>query len=177
MSHITNPLQPLPKGGEIIRKVIWAILPTNMGHITNQYGPYYFPIRLIRPISHILPISPTGNSSPLGGLRGGTAAGVFQPSLYSPVRIDAITPPSISRSVPVMKRACSPSRKAAAFAYLAVENLLHQSVVLLGVWHCVVDVEHQSGIAQSTLELFGGGLSWVYCKSFHVFRLFFRLQK
>ncbi len=116
MSHITNPFQLLIKERRAKRKVIWAILPTNMGHITNQYGPYYFPIRLIRPISHIRPISPTGNSSPLGGLRGGTAAGVFQPSLYSPVRIDAITPPSISKSVPVMKRACSPSRKAAASA-------------------------------------------------------------
>ena len=35
-------------------KVIWAILLTNMGHITDQYGPYYRPIWAIlqaRPIS------------------------------------------------------------------------------------------------------------------------------
>ena len=25
------------------QQVIWAILPTNMGHITDQYGPYYKP--------------------------------------------------------------------------------------------------------------------------------------
>ena len=77
MSHITNPLEPLPKGGEIIRKVIWAILLTNMGHITNQYGSYYNPIRLKRPISRICPVSPTGNSSPLGGLRGGNGSRCF----------------------------------------------------------------------------------------------------
>ena len=116
MSHITNPFQLLIKERRAKRKVIWAILLTNMGHITNQYGPYYFPIRLIRPISHICPISPTGSSSPLWGTWRIVATGVFQPSLYSPVRIDAITPPSISRSVPVMKRECSPSRKAAASA-------------------------------------------------------------
>ncbi|MBQ2337576.1 MAG: hypothetical protein II384_00460, partial [Prevotella sp.] len=28
---------------------IWAILPTNMGHITNQYGPYCRPIWAILP--------------------------------------------------------------------------------------------------------------------------------
>ena len=74
MSHITNPFQLLIKERRAKRKVIWAILLTNMSHITNQYGPYYFPIRLIRPISHIRPISPTGNSSPLGGLRGGNGS-------------------------------------------------------------------------------------------------------
>ena len=44
------------------------------------------------------------------------------------------------------------------------------------IYNDIVDGE-QVGIAQSTLELFGGSLSWVYCKSFHVFQLFFRLQK
>ena len=37
-------------------------------------------------------------------------------SLNSPVRMLAMTPPSMSRSVPVMNLACSPSRKAAASA-------------------------------------------------------------
>ena len=40
----------------------------------------------------------------------------FYPNLYSPVRMLAITPPSMSKSVPVMNFACSPSRKAAASA-------------------------------------------------------------
>ena len=44
MSHITNPFQLLIKERRAKRKVIWAILLTNMGHITNQYGPYYQPI-------------------------------------------------------------------------------------------------------------------------------------
>ena len=26
-----------------MKKVIWAILSTNMGHITDQYGPYWEP--------------------------------------------------------------------------------------------------------------------------------------
>ena len=43
MSHITNPFQLLIKERRAKRKVIWAILLTNMGHITNQYGPYYSP--------------------------------------------------------------------------------------------------------------------------------------
>ena len=37
-------------------------------------------------------------------------------SLYFPVRIDAITPPSIRRSVPVINPACSPRRNAPASA-------------------------------------------------------------
>ena len=75
------------------QKVIWAILPTNMGHITHQYGPYYSPtpaillthpqplpeggglkgstIRHIRLISLIRPISPKNTPPPLGGLKGG----------------------------------------------------------------------------------------------------------
>ncbi len=43
MGHITSPPPPLPKGGGPKGKVIWAILLTNMGHITDQYGPYYSP--------------------------------------------------------------------------------------------------------------------------------------
>ena len=39
-----------------------------------------------------------------------------QCSLYCPVLMEAITPPSIRRSVPVMKPACSPRRKAPASA-------------------------------------------------------------
>ena len=33
----------LPLLGDRGGQVIWAILLTNMGHITNQYGPYYSP--------------------------------------------------------------------------------------------------------------------------------------
>ena len=81
MSHITNPFQLLIKERRAKRKVIWAILLTNMGHITNQYGPYYQPIWVIL-LSHktyktykpYCNISPTGNSSPLGGLRGGNGS-------------------------------------------------------------------------------------------------------
>ena len=40
----------------------------------------------------------------------------YRPSLYCPVRIAAMVPPSINRSVPVMNPACSPSRKAPASA-------------------------------------------------------------
>jgi len=31
------------KKGEWMKKVIWAILSTNMGHIIDQYGPYWEP--------------------------------------------------------------------------------------------------------------------------------------
>ena len=46
----------LPLLGDRGGQVIWAILLTNMGHITNQYGPYY---------------SPTPNPLAIGGGRKG----------------------------------------------------------------------------------------------------------
>ena len=86
----------LPLLGDCGGQVIWAILLTNMGHITNQYGPYYSPtpnpspreggerkahpqplpkggglkgspIRHIRLISLIRPISPKKLLSPPWG--------------------------------------------------------------------------------------------------------------
>ena len=75
----------LPLLGDCGGQVIWAILLTNMGHITNQYGPYYSPtpnpipkgggpkgflIRHIRLISLIRPISPKKTPSLWGRLKG-----------------------------------------------------------------------------------------------------------
>ena len=47
-----------------------------------------------------------------------------QCSLYCPVLMEAITPPSISRSVPVMKPACSPRRNAPAYASTSLFSFL-----------------------------------------------------
>ena len=77
------------------KKPIWAILPTNMGHITNQYGPYYQPTPAPPQgrgapkdslISHICPISPISLIShislpPFGGIVGGYQYGpYYQPT-------------------------------------------------------------------------------------------------
>ena len=118
-------LQRLPYGKITKKSAIW--LYPNYGFVYSFLMiPTYFVVWLINQLDWIVrTISPGLHTTYLTiavinaiklNITFFIVVFVFYPNWYSPVRIAAMTPPSMSKSVPVMKRACSPSRKAAESA-------------------------------------------------------------